>query len=83
MLPKNMMLHYLERTVGKLYKILPLKESGEASIHEYLDSLRSELVGVELIEELSDQPYYVSIVGIVTYLSSYIFLKDKDFPHHN
>lgn len=72
MIPNNLMLHYFERTVGKLYKVLPLKESGEETIHEYLDGLQSELLGVELLEELSNQPYYVSILGIVSYLAAHI-----------
>lgn len=72
MIPNELMLRYLERTVGRLYKILPMKEDNEETIHEYLDSLLVELVGVELLERLSDQPYYVGILGIVSYLSEHI-----------
>lgn len=72
MIPDAMMQKYLERTVGKLYKILPLKESNEPTLQEYLDMLLSELTGVELLENLSAQPYYVSIIGIVSYLSDNI-----------
>lgn len=72
MIPDELMLHYLERTVGRLYKILPMKEDGEPTIHEYIDGLLSELIGIELLEKLSDQPYYVGILGVVSYLSEHI-----------
>ena len=72
MIPNELMLHYLERTVGRLYKILPMKEAEEDTIHEYLDSLLAELVGIELLEQFTEQPYYVSILGVVSYLSEHI-----------
>ncbi len=72
MIPDAMMRKYFERTVGKLYKILPLKECEEETLKEYLDTLLTELVGVELLDNLSSQPYYMSIIGIVSYLSDNI-----------
>ena len=44
MIPDAMMRKYFERTVGKLYKILPLKECEEETLKEYLDTLLTELV---------------------------------------
>lgn len=72
MIPNELMLRYLERTVGRLYKILPMKEANEETIHKYLDGLLSELIGIELLEQFTEQPYYVSILGVVSYLSEHI-----------
>lgn len=72
MIPDAMMRNYFERMIGKLFKILPLKECGEETLQEYLDTLLSELTGVETLAELSSQPRYMSIVGIVSYLSNNI-----------
>lgn len=63
---------YFDRMVGRIYKILPLKESGELTLPEYLDSLVTEMTGVEIMEGLADQPYYVSIAATVTFLSKNI-----------
>lgn len=60
---------YFDRMVGRLYKILPLKETGEDTIHDYLESLMVEMTGADILAGLSDQPYYVSIVSIVAYLN--------------
>lgn len=60
---------YLDRVVGRLYKILPLKESGEVTINEYLDGLKSELIGVEDFCDLHGSPMFISVIGIVSYLA--------------
>lgn len=60
---------YFDRLVGRIYKILPLKEKCEITLPEYLDTLLTEMTGVEILEELSAQPYYVSIVATVTFLA--------------
>lgn len=67
-----MVAQYLERIIGRLYKILPLKEDGEDTIQEYIDGLLTELVGVDLIDCMPDQPYYMSVVAIVAYLNDNI-----------
>lgn len=72
MLPNELLGCYFNRMVGRLYKILPLKEAEEETVDKYLDSLLSELLGVEAVSELKQQPYYVSIVGIVSFLSDNI-----------
>lgn len=63
---------YFDHMVGRLYKILPLKESAEETLPEYLDGLYTELAGIERVTSLSRQPYYVSIVGIVSFLAGNI-----------
>lgn len=63
---------YFDRMIGRLYKILPLKESGEGTIHDYLESLVIEMTGADILIGLSDQSYYVSIASIVAYLNKHI-----------
>lgn len=72
MISKMMLSQYFERLIGRMYKILPLKEAQECTLSIYLNDLLNEMLGVELITSLEDQPYYVSLLGIVSYLSDNI-----------
>lgn len=60
---------YFERMVGRIYKILPLKESEEDTVGQYIDSLLVEMTGLDILEQLNTQAYYTSIVSIVAYLN--------------
>ena len=66
MIPDAMMRKYFERTVGKLYKILPLKECEEETLKEYLDyDIQAEVVAIrdynKALNEISD-PNIVKII---------------------
>lgn len=72
MIPNPILALYFDRMVGRVYKILPLKESGEATLPEYLDTLVTEMTGLDVLSALSDQPYYTSMFATLAYLSGHI-----------
>lgn len=65
---------YLNDIIGKIYKVLPLKEEGNSYLSEYLDSLLIQLKGAETTYLLlSSNPRYISIVNCIQYFC------DNDF----
>lgn len=59
---------YINKLIGRFYKILPLKESGEASLEKYMTSLLREMLGCcELIAELRFDDRYLSLLSILQY----------------
>lgn len=68
-IPDRMLGNYLERLVGRFFKILPIRESEDQGLTEYLGSLRNELVGLsELMEEIGYDEMYLSLIVSVQYL---------------
>ena len=68
--------NYLTNLVNLIYKILPLRESGEDSLVPYMESLEIEMLGCsELIEAIHQDRAYLTIISIVEYLSTH-----SDFP---
>lgn len=60
---------YLNQLVDRFFKILPLKESGEPSLIEYMRSLQNELIGYKgLMEYLSDDAMYMALLSILQYM---------------
>lgn len=66
----NVMLdHYLTGLVSKFFKILPMKEAGEASLCDYMSSLQVELIGCKgVIESLQEDAMYLTLISILEYL---------------
>ena len=61
--------NYLESLVDRFYKILPLKESCEETLPQYLESLLRELIGFDkLVSFISYDDRYVTLLSIVQYL---------------
>jgi hypothetical protein len=60
---------YLERLVGCIFKILPLKEESCSTYLEYLDNIVKELIGVQDISTvLHYDARYISIVANISFL---------------
>lgn len=61
---------YLNSVIGKLFKILPLREAGDTNeFRLYVDGLWSEMSGaLKLFPELWDDPRYLSILSILGFL---------------
>ena len=54
-IPSVMLSNYLNNLVNQFFKILPIRESEEPSLKEYMCSLQLELLGCsELIVELTN-----------------------------
>lgn len=63
--------NYFKFLIGKVYKILPLKEQGNNTLNTYLESLKVELVGnYELLEILKNEPQFISLLNIIQYFIS-------------
>jgi len=55
--------------VNQFYKILPIKESGEPSLNQYMKSLLREMIGCkDLITALDDDAQYLSLLSILEYM---------------
>lgn len=71
-----MMLYvFVHSLIGKIYKILPLKEEADRGqdvhLHEYLCSLLRDLAGAcDTFPELEMSPEYITILNTIQYLSS-------------
>ena len=67
--PAEMVGNYLSGLVNQFFKILPIKESGEPSLIEFMRSLQIELIGFkELMLELQNDSMYRSLLAILQYL---------------
>lgn len=61
--------NYFKSLVNHFFKILPMRESEEASLSTYMESLQVELLGCQsFIPELSLNPDYLTLLGILQYL---------------
>ena len=61
--------NYFRSLVNLIFKILPMRESGEESLPVYLQNLRSELAGCgALIHSIKYDPSYLSILATLQYL---------------
>lgn len=68
-IPDKMLENYLTSLVNQFFKILPIKESGEPSLKEFMRSLQIELIGCEkLIAQLSNDSMYLSLIAILQYM---------------
>lgn len=60
---------YLQTLINLFFKILPLKEGGEASLDKYLLGLQAELLGCQsLIMAIQYDPIFLSLLSILQYL---------------
>lgn len=76
-IPGKLLGNYLSWLINQFFKILPIKESGEPSLKEYMRSLQLELIGCKgLIEKLSYDPMFLSLIAILQYMIT----EDCDVP---
>ena len=68
-LPPALVGNYLDSLVNRFFKILPIKESGEPSLNEFMSSLQAELIGCrDLMEDLHHDAMYMSLLSVLQYL---------------
>lgn len=61
--------NYFNFLIGKVWKILPLKEEGNAHLKEYMESLQRELIGnIHLVEELKCDGYFITLLNKIEFL---------------
>ena len=55
--------------VNQFYKILPIKESGEPTLVQYMKSLQREMLGCQaLMTALENDAQYLSLLSILQYM---------------
>lgn len=61
--------NYFKYMIGKIYKILPMKEEGCQTLTTYLESLKVEMTGsYSLYRQLIEEPQFMSALNIIEYL---------------
>lgn len=71
-LPKKVLENYFDALVHKFFKILPIRESEEPSLNEYICSLQLELTGCKsLFVDTNYDDLLVSLISILQYLSEH------------
>lgn len=67
--PAEMVDKYLSGLINQFFKILPIKESGEPSLNEFMRSLQVELLGFgALMSFVKNDAMYLSLLAILQYL---------------
>lgn len=67
---------YLKAMIGSVYKILPMYENNDITLHDYLDSLYVQLAGgYEYYNELKYNQRFQSVINIIQYFRKYDFDK--------
>lgn len=62
---------YFEFLVGRVYKILPMREEDCDTLKDYIKGLQIELLGSsQLYEVLIEEPKFISLLNIIQYLIS-------------
>lgn len=68
-LPEAAFHNYFKYMIGKIYKILPMKEEGCKTLTTYLESLKIEMMGsYNLYRQLIEEPQFMSALNIIEYL---------------
>lgn len=68
---ERLLRNYFKSLINSFFKILPLRESGESSVTEYMRSLQIELLGLaELSQDVGCDSSYLSVLSILQYLIS-------------
>lgn len=62
--------NYLKSLINRFFKILPMRENGEASLEVYMRSLQCELLGCQsLMPIFGENDSYISLLSILQFLS--------------
>lgn len=60
---------YYKALVNRFFKILPMRESGEKSLPDYIRSLQSELLGIQrFVTGLNEGAMFTTLLGILEFL---------------
>lgn len=73
-------LNYIKRLVGKIFKMLPIRENSEEDFNNYYKSILSELEGAQDLI-FSDSFYFVDLVAKINGLPA-LFFDEKNSAGH-
>lgn len=69
LLSRKSLANYFDFLIGKVYKILPMKEENCITLSDYLTDLKDELLGnSDLLLFLSEEPQFISLLNIIQFL---------------
>ena len=69
----RLLANYFRTLVNQVYKILPMRESGQQSLSKYVWRLEAELLGCnDLFPSVREDSYFASLLGILHFLSESI-----------
>lgn len=75
-IPNQYFSNYLDFLVGRVWKILPMREENNQNLQEYMEGLQRELVGnMNLIEDLKYDGYFITLLNKIE------FLINEDYTH--
>lgn len=61
---------YIDSLINRFFKILPMRENGEASVDVYIRSFQCELLGCQnLIPVIGTDKSYLTLLSILQYLA--------------
>jgi hypothetical protein len=67
-IPRQSFYLFLDSMIGKLFKIIKLKDNNVDTINTYISSLQIEFIGgMSLMHELKDDARLVSIISVLQY----------------
>lgn len=70
-LPDSHMINYYDFLIGKVFKVLPMKEQNNVDLQKYLESLQREIVGnMTLISDLKCDGYFITLLNKIQFLIS-------------
>lgn len=68
-IPNQYFSNYLEFLVGRVWKILPMREENNQNLQEYMEGLQRELVGnMHLIDDLKYDGYFITLLNKIEFL---------------
>ena len=70
-IPDKCVTHYLDSLVGKIYKILPMKENNTAFLQQYVEwKIREMLAFRDFVRAVGDDPDFVYLIVIMYALAN-------------
>lgn len=70
-MPAKHLQNYYGFLIGKVYKILPMKEQNNQDLSKYLESLQHEVIGnMKLLDDLKYDGYFIALLNKIQFLIS-------------
>lgn len=65
------MILFFKNIIGKIFKILPLKEENNIGFYDYVDSILIQLIGAKsTFLELENNQDFLSVINIIQYIKN-------------
>nr|BDD47808.1 hypothetical protein 9 [Bacillaceae bacterium] len=71
-------IEYVNKLIGKIFKILPLFEEKNEGLSQYIHSINYEIYGLQYVVEKEDIPTITSLIGILEHFYDDSLQPDPD-----